>query len=125
MREGECRRVNQEARGGGALDPINAPGGSADFQQELLAIRQDPQVRGFAQRLVGDLGLVDDLHQTVCLRLTSLKHPARVENIRGYYLRVMRNEATKLYALRNETPFEDPDSVRDMAQSIDDQVCDS
>jgi DNA-directed RNA polymerase specialized sigma24 family protein len=101
--------------------------GSSDFQKELLALRQDPQVRRLAWKLVGDLDLVEDLNQTVCYRLAALKHPERIENIRAYYLRVLRNEATKLYALRQETPFEDPDSDPDSApapaQPIDEKVC--
>jgi DNA-directed RNA polymerase specialized sigma24 family protein len=107
------------------LDSTDAPGGSSSFQQELLALRKDPQVKGLARRLVGDLGLVEDLHQAVCLRLTALKHPEQIENIRRYYLRVMRNEATRLYALRSETPFEDPDSVPAPAQPVEDKVCNS
>jgi len=107
------------------LENTSSSGGSSDFQQELLALRKDLQVKRFAWRLVGDLGLIEDLHQTVCLRLTVRKHPEQIEDIRRYYLRVMRNEASGLYALRSETPFEDPDSVPAPAQPVEDQVCDS
>jgi DNA-directed RNA polymerase specialized sigma24 family protein len=107
------------------LDNTDAPGGSSDFQQELLALRQDPQVKKLAWKLVGDLDLVEDLNQTVCCRLAALKHPERIENLRGYYFRVLRNEATKLYTLRQETPLEDPDSISAPAQPIDDKVCNS
>jgi DNA-directed RNA polymerase specialized sigma24 family protein len=107
------------------LDNIDAPGGSSDFQQELLALRQDPQVKRLAWKLVGDLDLVADLNQTVCCRLAALKHPERIRNLRSYYFRVLRNEATKLYILRQETPFEDPDSIPAPAQPIDDKVCNS
>jgi DNA-directed RNA polymerase specialized sigma24 family protein len=107
------------------LADTDAPGGSSDFQQELLALRQDPQVKRFAWRLVGDLDLVEDLNQTVFCKLAALKHPERIGNLRGYYLRVMRNEATKLYTLRQETPFEDPDSIPAPAEPIDDKVCNS
>jgi DNA-directed RNA polymerase specialized sigma24 family protein len=105
------------------LDNTDAPGGSSDFQQELLALRQDPQVKKLAWKLVGDLDLVEDLNQTVFCKLAALKHPERIGNLRGYYLRVLRNEATKLYTLRQETPFEDPDSIPAPAQPIDDKVC--
>lgn len=107
------------------MDSSDAPGGSSDFQQELLALRQDPQVRRLAWRLVGDLDLVEDLNQTVCCRLVALKHPERIENIRAYYLRVLRNEATNLYVLRQETPFEDADDAPASAQPIDEKVCNS
>jgi Sigma-70 region 2 len=107
------------------VDCINSADGLVTFRRELLGIRQDPQVKRFVWRLVGDLDLIEDLHQTVFLRLTALKHPEQIEDLRRYYLRVMRNEATKLYALRSETPFEDPDSVPAPAQPVEDQVCNS
>jgi hypothetical protein len=91
----------------------------------LLALRQDPQVTIIARKLAGDMGLAEDLNQTVCYRLAALKHPERINNIRVYYLRVLRNEAAKLYALRQETPFEDPDSVPTPALPIDEKVCTS
>jgi DNA-directed RNA polymerase specialized sigma24 family protein len=107
------------------LDNVDAPGGSSDFQQELLGLRQDPQVRRLARRLVGDLDLAEDLIQTAWCKLAALKHPKQIENVRAYYLRVLRNEAAKLYALRQEAPFEDPDSAPAPAQPIDERVCDS
>jgi len=107
------------------LDHSEAPGGSSDFQQELLVLRQDPQVRRLAWQLVGDLDLVEDLNQTVCCRLAALEYPGRIENIRAYYFRVLRNEATKLYALRREIPFEDVDDTLVPAQPLDEKVCNS
>jgi DNA-directed RNA polymerase specialized sigma24 family protein len=107
------------------LDSSDAPGGSSDFQQELLALRQDPQVRGFARRLVGDLGLVEDVNQMVCCRLLALKHHERIENLRAYYFRVLRNEATKLLVLWQETPFEDGDDAPVPAELVDEKVCNS
>jgi DNA-directed RNA polymerase specialized sigma24 family protein len=107
------------------LDNSDAAGGSSDFQQELLAIRKDPQVRRLAWKLVGDLDLVEDLNQMVCCRLVALKHPERVGNIRAYYFKVLRNEATKLYVLRHEIPFEDGDDAPVPAQLVDEMVCNS
>ena len=107
------------------MDDSDAPGGSSDFQQELLALRQDPQVRGFARRLVGDLGLIEDLNQMVCCRLLALKHPERIKNLRAYYFQVLRNEATKLYVPRQETPLEDGADAPVPAQPVDEKVCNS
>jgi DNA-directed RNA polymerase specialized sigma24 family protein len=105
------------------VDSPSTPGGPSDFQQELLALRQDPQVRITARKLVGDLDLAEDLNQTVCGKLAALKHPERIENIRRYYFRVLRNEASKLYTLRQEIPFEDPDSIPAATQPVDEKVC--
>lgn len=107
------------------MDSPITPGGPSDFRQELLALRQDPQVAIIARKLVGDMDLAEDLNQTVCSRLAALKHPERIENLRGYYFRVLRNEAANLYALRQETPFEDPDSTSAPAQPLDEKVCTS
>jgi DNA-directed RNA polymerase specialized sigma24 family protein len=105
---------------------VNSPitsDGPSDFWQELLALRQDPQVRVAARKLVGDLDLAEDLNQTVWYRLAALKHPERIANIRRYYLRVLRNEAAKLYGLRQDTPLEDPDGVPAPALPVDEKVC--
>jgi hypothetical protein len=107
------------------LDSNDAPGGSSDFQQELLALRQDPQVRWRAWRLAGDLDLAEDLIQSVCCLLIALKHPERIEDLRAYYFRVLHNEATKLYVLRQEIPFEDVDDPPVPAQPLDEKVCNS
>lgn len=107
------------------MDHSEAPGGSSDFQQELLALRQDPQVRGFARGLVGDLGLVEDLNQMVCCRLLALEHPERIENLRAYYFRVLRNEATKLYGLRHEIPLDEDTDATAPAELVDEKVCNS
>jgi hypothetical protein len=74
---------------------------------------------------VGDLDLVEDLNQMVCCRLVALKHPERIENICAYYVRVLQNEASKLYVLRRETPFEDDDDAPVPAQLVDEKVCNS
>lgn len=107
------------------MDHSDAPGGSSDFQQELLVLRQDPQVRGFARRLVGDLGLVEDLNQMVCCRLLALEHPERIGNLRPYYFQVLRNEATKLYVLPQDIPLEDGAEAPVPAQPVDEKVCNS
>jgi DNA-directed RNA polymerase specialized sigma24 family protein len=107
------------------LENVDAPGGSSDFQQELLALRQDPQVRRLAQRLAGDLDLAEDLIQTALYKLAALKHPKQIENVRAYYRQVLRNEATRLYALRQETSSEDLDSAPAPALPIDEKVCNS
>jgi DNA-directed RNA polymerase specialized sigma24 family protein len=116
------------------LDDTEASGGSPDLRQQLQAIRQEPQVRRTALRLAGDRELAEDVIQAACCALAALKDPDRIDNLRGYFFRVLRNEATKLYASR-ETPYEDPERAIDpdqpgtalcglvSARPIDETVC--
>jgi DNA-directed RNA polymerase specialized sigma24 family protein len=89
----------------------NTPGGSSDFQQELLAIRQDPQVKSIALRWAGAPDLAEDILQAACCGLGALKHPERVDNLHAYFLKVLRNEASRLYAARRTTPVENPEDA--------------
>lgn len=99
------------------MDDTQASGRSPDLRQQLMAIRRNPDVRGHALRLVGDPGLVDDIIQVVCCGILAHKHPDRIDNLRAYFFRVLRNEAYKLWALRQETPHEDPLRAVDQDQS--------
>jgi DNA-directed RNA polymerase specialized sigma24 family protein len=105
------------------LDDTDAPGGSSDFQQELLAIRQDPQVRWLALKWARKPDLAEDDLQTAYLKVAQVKN--RIENLRGYYLRTLRNEAVRRYALPPEVPLEDPDTALDPARPVDERVCNS
>jgi DNA-directed RNA polymerase specialized sigma24 family protein len=117
------------------LDHTNAPGGSSDFQQKLLALWQDPQVRSLALKLAGDPHLAEDvLHAAYCMA-AGVKHPERIEDPRAYFIKVLKHEAYHLYALRRAVPFENPEDAMDPSQPgtilcaparpIDETVCSS
>lgn len=99
------------------MDDIEASGGSPDLRQRLLAIQQDGRVRRTALRLVGDPELADDIIQAACCGIVAHKHPDRIRNLDAYFFRVLRNEAQRLYALRQETPHEDPQCALDQNHS--------
>ncbi len=88
------------------MDP-NSRGGSPDFQRELLVIRQDPQVRGLAVRWAGAPDLAEDILQAAFCGVAALRHPERIDNVHAYFLRALRNEASRLYAARRPVPVED------------------
>jgi hypothetical protein len=92
------------------MDP-DTPGGSSDFQQELLAIRQDPQVGRVALSWASAPDLAEDILQAAYCGLAALKHPERVDNLRAYYLRALKNEASRLYTARRATPVENPEDT--------------
>lgn len=98
------------------MDP-SAPGGSSDFQQELLALWQDPQVRSLALKWVGDPHLAEDVRQAAYYGLAALEHPERIENLRAYFLRALKNAATHLYTQRRAAPTDDPGRALDPAHS--------
>jgi DNA-directed RNA polymerase specialized sigma24 family protein len=82
------------------LSNPDASDGSPDFQQELLAIRQDPPVRRIALSWAkGDADRAEDALQTAYLKVAAVADPERIENLRAYYLRVLKNEITGQYAL--------------------------
>ena len=99
------------------MDDTEASGEPPDLRQQLVAILQNPHVRGLALRLVGDPGLADDIIQAVCCGIAAHKHPDRIGNLRAYFFGVLRNEAYKLWALKQETPCEDPLRAVDQDQS--------
>ena len=71
----------------------------ADFQRQLLEIRQDPQVIRLAIKWAGHRELAEDALQTAYIRVTSVQDPERIVDLRAYFLRVLRNEINSLYAL--------------------------
>ena len=96
------------------MDNTDTPGGSSDFQQELLVIRQDPQVRKLALRWAkGDADLAEDALQTAYIKVATVRHPERIEKRRAYFLRVLKNEIAGQYALPQATPVDDLEDALD------------
>ena len=71
---------------------LDTPGGSSDHQQQLLAIRQDPQVSYLARKWAGDLGLAEDALQTAYYKVATVKDRKRIDNLYAYFLTVLKNE---------------------------------
>jgi DNA-directed RNA polymerase specialized sigma24 family protein len=92
------------------------PGGSPDFRQELLALRQDPQVRRLALRWAGTTDLAEDILQAAYCGLATLKRPECIDNLHAYFIRALKNEASRLYALRRTTPVQNPEDSLDPGQ---------
>jgi Sigma-70 region 2 len=98
------------------LDDTDAPGGSSDFQHELLVLWQDPQVRRLAPKWAGDRDLAEDALQTAFGKVAAVKHPERIANLRAYFLQVLKNEAVHQQTLRRAVPFENPEDALDPGQ---------
>ncbi len=99
------------------VNNLDAPGGSSDHQQRLLAIRQDPQVSNLARKWVSDPCLAEDALQTAYYKVATVKDPKRIDNLYAYFLTVLKNEIKSLYALRQATtPLEHPEDTLDPGQ---------
>ena len=113
------------------MDSPSAPGGSSDFQQELLALWRDPQVRSFVWKLAGGCDLIEDLWQAALYAAGTVKHPEHIDDRRAYFITVLKHEAYRLYALSRAIPMENPDQhgalVCGPARSrpVDDTACTS
>lgn len=96
-----------------AIDPQDRLTG---FQQELLAIRQDPQVRRLALKWAGDTDLAEDALQTTYCKVAAVKQPERIANLRAYYLQVLKNETVHQRTLRRALLLENPKDALDPGQ---------
>ena len=92
------------------VDNLDAPGGSSGFQQELLAfgrIRRSEALSG-SWRATWDL--VEDLWQAALCAAGTVKHPEHIDDLRAYFITVLKHEAYRLYALSRATPMENPET---------------
>jgi DNA-directed RNA polymerase specialized sigma24 family protein len=128
-------RLRWRTPGEGVRILDNAPGGSSDFRQLLLTIWHDPQVRKRAVTWAGDRGLAEDALQTAYCQVVAVRHPDRIEKLRAYFLRVLRNEILNQRSLRRAVPVENPEDALDpdqpttvvcgpaQARPVDETVC--
>ena len=94
------------------MENIGNSGGSPDFQQGLLAFRNDPRIRSFVRKLAGeDRDLAEDLWQAALCAAARVKHPERIDDRRAYFITVLKHEAYRLYALCRATPVENPETA--------------
>ena len=93
------------------LHRTTTPDGRTGFQQELLAIREDPQVKGLALRRAGDPELAEDALQEAYCAVAGLENPERIEDLRAYFCRVLINEVYHLRGQLRATLVEDFESL--------------
>ena len=98
------------------LHSTTTPDGRTGFQQELLAIREDPKVRSLALRRAGDPELAEDALQEAYCAVAGLKNPQRIEDLRAYFCRVLINEVYHLRGQLRATLVEDFESLVEVRQ---------
>jgi hypothetical protein len=105
-----------------------------DFQQDLLAILGNPQIKSFALRRAGDSDLADDALQATFYAVSRVADPAAIRNLRAYCYQVLTREIYRLRGQFRVTLVEDITRVADthqgrsgdhlpVSQSIDEMVC--
>lgn len=95
---------------------LNPPDDRPDFQQELLAIRKDPEVRKLARRKAGDQELAEDALQTAFCAVASVANPTAIRDLRAYFCRVLIHEVYRLRGQLGATLMEDFTRVADARQ---------
>lgn len=100
------------------VDNLDAPGGSWDFQRRALAIRLDPQVIGLGRRWAGkDRQLAEDGLDVAQYKVATVPHPERIENLKAYFLKVLKNEINALRAQHRKTiPLQNPGAALELGQ---------
>jgi len=93
------------------LHSTTTPDERTGFQQKLLAIREDPQVKGLALRRAGDPELAEDALQGAYCAVAGLKNPQWIEDLRAYFCRVLINEVYHLRGQLRATLVEDFESL--------------
>lgn len=84
-----------------------------EFLRQLLATREDPQVRKLAQRRAGDPDLAEDALQEAYCAVARVKDPARILDVRAYFCRVLINEIYRLRGQLGATPADDVAALAD------------
>lgn len=84
-----------------------SPRGGPDFQQQLLTILNDPQVRGLARRQAGDPDLAEDALQSTYYAITQVADPAAIRDLRAYFCRSLIREVNHQRAQLRATLVDD------------------
>ncbi len=93
-----------------------APDGWSAFRKELLAIREDPQVKRLAWRRAGDPDLAEDALQTAYWAVARVADPVVIRDLRAYFCRVLIREIYRLRGQLGAALVEDFTSLADAHQ---------
>lgn len=101
------------------VDPmpnLNPPDRRPNFQQELLAIREDPEVRKLARRRAGNPDLAEDALQETYCAVAGVANPAVIRDLRAYFCQALVHEVYRLSGRLRATLVEDPTILADVLQ---------
>lgn len=87
-----------------------------DFQQELLAIRQDSEVKSLARRRAGNPEAAEDPPQTAYYAVCRMANPGAIENLHAYFCSGLIREIYREPGQLGATVAEDFAHLIDMRQ---------
>lgn len=76
-----------------AADPV---GSTSAFADELLGIMEDAGVRRLALHRAGSPDLAEDALNEAYCAVAAVREPARIENLKAYFCKVLINETARL-----------------------------
>lgn len=85
-----------------------------DFQQELLAIREDPEVRSLALRRAKNPEVAKDALQATYYAVSRVANPGSIGNLRAYFCRSLIHEIYRELGQLHATAQEDFSGLVDM-----------
>ena len=88
----------------------------ADFQHKLLAIREDPEVRGLALRRAVSPEVAEDALQSAYYAVSRVANPGAIENLRAYFCRKLINEIYRELGQQHAAAVEDFTDLADTRQ---------
>lgn len=94
----------------------------------LIKIWADPRVRGLARQWAGNAETADDAMQSTFEAIARLSHLAEIENLRGYFTRVLRRMVYRELGQLNAVLADDFTRMaeeRQSSPSFEDDVCTS
>ena len=87
-----------------------------DFQQDLLAVLDNPRVKGLALRRAGDHDLAEDALQATFCAVSRVADPAAIRDLTAYVCKVLIREIYSLRGQLGATLVEDFASLADARQ---------
>jgi hypothetical protein len=110
--------------------------GLAAARERLVGIWMDPRIKSFARRYAGDPAMADDALQSTYCAVVRVEHLDKIENLRGYFCRVLIHEVHRERGQLRAVLVEDFDRVAEENQGavgchrspppcFQDQVCTS
>jgi Sigma-70 region 2 len=97
-------------------------------EDRLIEIWADPRIRGLAKRWAGNAETAEDALQSTYYAIARLPHLAEIENLRGYFVRVLRRMVYRELGQLNAVLADDFTRMAEERQStpsFEDDVCTS
>lgn len=93
------------------MPSTTTPDSWPDFQQQLLAVRRDPEVKRLALRCAGVLDLAEDALDEAYCAVARVRNPQQIKDLQAYFCRALINAVNHLRYQLGATLIEDFERV--------------